>query len=284
MKKILPWIRKGDVIDFTIQSIPGENFSGKVTYIDPFIDAQTRVAQVRVELNNPKQKLKPEMFTNGILKSNIAENTNELLIPKSSILWTGKRAVVYVKVPGRETASFIYRQITLGAEAGNFYVVADGLSEGEEIATNGVFKIDAAAQLAGKPSMMNPVGGKVSTGHNHGDTEMEETTEVDHSAHQQSKPKMTNMDANLEHAMFKVSGNCEMCKSTIEKAASSLTGVNLAEWSTETKEIHLSYNKDKVNLSEIHKAIANAGYDTELEKADDEVYNNLPGCCQYTRE
>lgn len=168
----LPWVRKGDNINFTIQSVPGETFNGKISYIDPFIDAQTRVAQVRVELNNPKQQLKPEMFANGILKSNITENTNELLIPKSSILWTGKRAVVYVKVPGRETASFIYREITLGAEAGNFYVVINGLSEGEEIATNGVFKIDAAAQLEGKPSMMNPDGGQVMSGHNHGGMDM----------------------------------------------------------------------------------------------------------------
>ena len=51
---------------------------------------------------------------------------------------------------------------------GDFYVVKSGLQEGEEIATNGVFRIDAAAQLAGKPSMMNPEGTKVSTGHNHG--------------------------------------------------------------------------------------------------------------------
>lgn len=152
----LSWIKNGDKIDFTIQSVPGEIYTGKVTHIDPFIDAQTRVAQVRVELNNPQQQLKPGMFTSGILISNTAENTNELLIPKSSILWTGKRAVVYVKIPERKTASFIYREIVLGPEAGNLYVVRDGLSEGEEIAVNGVFKIDAAAQLAGKSSMMNP--------------------------------------------------------------------------------------------------------------------------------
>ena len=270
----LPWIRKGDVIDFTIQSIPGENFSGKVTYIDPFIDAQTRVAQVRVELNNPKQKLKPEMFTNGILKSNVAENTNELLIPKSSILWTGKRAVVYIKVPGRESASFIYRQITLGAEAGNFYVVADGLSEGEEIATNGVFKIDAAAQLAGKSSMMNPDGGQVSTGHNHGETTAKVGNE--HEGHDMS-------DANLKHETFKVSGNCEMCKSTIETTTKALPGVNVANWNVETKELHVSFNEEKSSLSDIHKAIAKSGYDTELETAPKNAYDDLPACCQYTR-
>lgn len=271
----LPWIKKGDDIEFTLQSVPGKQFNGKVTFIDPFIDAQTRVAQVRVELRNTDGQLKPEMFANGILKSNTAQNTNELLIPKSAILWTGKRAVVYVKVPDRETSSFIYREIVLGPEAGNFYVVSEGLSEGEEIAMNGVFKIDAAAQLAGKSSMMNPSGGQVSTGHNHGETPMKGADE--HAGHDMS-------DANLNHETFKVSGNCGMCEETIETAAKALEGVNEADWSQETKMIHVSFNSDKVKLAEIHKAIAKAGYDTELEKAIDEVYNGLPGCCQYTRE
>ena len=108
------------------------------------------------------------MFANGIIKPRLASTTKDLLIPKTSVLWTGKRAVVYVKNQDRETSSFLYREITLGPEAGDFYVVKDGLSEGEEIATNGVFKIDAAAQLEGKPSMMNPQGGKAAMVHNHG--------------------------------------------------------------------------------------------------------------------
>lgn len=166
----LPWIKMRDHVELTIQSLPGKSFEGKVAYIDPFINPTTRVAKVRIELPNPGLKLKPEMFVRGILHSKIAESADNLLIPKSSILWTGKRAVVYVKVPDRESPSFLYREITLGPEAGNFYVVADGLFEGEVIAVNGVFKIDAAAQLEGKPSMMNPGGGKVSMGHNHGGT------------------------------------------------------------------------------------------------------------------
>jgi len=180
----LPWIRINDKVEFTLQSLPGKIYEGKVKFIDPFINANTRVAQVRVELSNAGLILKPEMFANGILTSKHAEKANEILIPKSSVLWTGKRAVVYVKIPEREIPSFIYREITLGPEAGNFYVVSEGLNEGEEIALNGVFKIDAAAQLAGKPSMMNPEGGKVITGHQHGDmpgkdkemTDMDNTT------------------------------------------------------------------------------------------------------------
>ena len=177
----LPWIKTGDQIGLTIQSIPGKKFEGTVAHIDPFINPKSRVAKVRIELPNPGLKLKPEMFANGVLYSKIAESSDHLLIPKSSILWTGKRAVVYVKVPGRESPSFLYREITLGPEAGNFYVVADGLLEGEVIAVNGVFKIDAAAQLEGKPSMMNPGGGKVSLGHDHGS--MSEAEEHDHSEH-----------------------------------------------------------------------------------------------------
>lgn len=168
----IPWIKKGDQADFTIQSLPGKTYSGKITFIDPFINASTRVAKVRVELNNPRLEIKPEMFVKGTILSKIGEGNQEVIIPKSSILWTGKRSVIYVKVPDRKNPTFIYREITLGPEAGNFYLVADGLSEGEEIVTYGTFKIDAAAQLEGKPSMMNPEGGKVSTGHNHGGTIM----------------------------------------------------------------------------------------------------------------
>jgi Cu(I)/Ag(I) efflux system membrane fusion protein len=185
----LPWIKMGDHVELSIPSIPGKEYEGKVAHIDPYIDAKTRIAKVRIELPNAGLKLKPEMFANGVLHSNIAESSDRLLIPKSSILWTGKRSVVYVKVPERESPTFLYREITLGPEAGNFYVVVDGLMEGEIIAVNGVFKIDAAAQLEGKPSMMNPGGGRVSLGHDHGSMNAgEEVDQADHSEHQTFEP------------------------------------------------------------------------------------------------
>lgn len=160
----LPWIKKGDQATFTIQSLPGKTYTGKVAFIDPFLNAATRVAKVRVELNNPNQEVKPEMFVNGYIESKIAGKSQDILVPKSAVLWTGKKAVVYVKKPYAENPTFNYREIVLGPEAGSFYVVAEGLSEGEEIAVNGVFKIDAAAQLQGLPSMMNPEGGDSGAG------------------------------------------------------------------------------------------------------------------------
>ncbi|WP_187770995.1 efflux RND transporter periplasmic adaptor subunit [Cyclobacterium marinum] len=155
----LPWIQVGDKIEFTVQSIPGKTFQSKITFIDPVIDRSTRVASVRVEVDNPKGILKPEMFAQGIIKAELPEVENAVTIPKSSILWTGKRAVVYVKDQASDKPIFEFREISLGADAGDYYIVQDGLTAGEEIVANGTFKIDAAAQLQGKVSMMNPEGG-----------------------------------------------------------------------------------------------------------------------------
>ncbi len=160
----IPWIRKGDRVKFTVQAVPGKEFTGRITYIDPFVSPDSRVAKVRVEVKNPGHKLLPEMFVNGMVKAKLTDKTDALIIPKSAALWTGKRAVVYVKVPHEKTISFVYREVILGADLGEFYIVEKGLEDGEEVATNGVFRIDASAQLLGQKSMMNPEGGKVSTG------------------------------------------------------------------------------------------------------------------------
>jgi len=151
----LPWIRNGDRVQFAIQSLPDRSFTGRIDFIDPMINPQTRIAQVRVEVPNPGLLLKPEMFANGVVSSQVAGNSREIVIPKTAVLWTGKRAVVYVKEPERDQPTFRYAEITLGPSAGNSYVVKAGLQAGDEIAVNGVFSIDAAAQLAGKTSMMN---------------------------------------------------------------------------------------------------------------------------------
>ena len=161
----LPWVKLGDEITIDLKSLPGEVFKGKVAFIDPFINPQTRVAYVRVELDNSKGLFKPDMFANGMMSSSLKSTGDVILIPKSAVLWTGKRAVVYVKLPHRKHTTFIYREVVLGTETGDYYIISSGLMEGEVVASNGVFKIDASAQLAGKKSMMSPDGGAKMTGH-----------------------------------------------------------------------------------------------------------------------
>lgn len=155
----LQFLRKGEKISFTLQSLPGENFSANIVFVDPVIDPVTRVAKVRVEIVNQSGRFKPEMFATGIVSSNLVKYRDNMVIPKSAVLWTGKRSIVYVKQPDTDEPVFKLREIGLGPMLGESYVVTDGLSEGEEIVTSGAFNVDAAAQLEGKPSMMNPAGG-----------------------------------------------------------------------------------------------------------------------------
>ncbi len=151
----LPFLKVGNIVSFTLQALPGTSFSANIQFIDPVIDPVNRVAKVRVEVSNGGGKLKPEMFATGVVKANLNEFKDKLVIPRSAVLWTGKRSIVYVKQPDTQEINFKMREIELGPMLGNSYVVLGGLNEGEEIVTDGTFSVDAAAQLAGKPSMMN---------------------------------------------------------------------------------------------------------------------------------
>jgi Cu(I)/Ag(I) efflux system membrane fusion protein len=277
----LSWIKSGQNLEFTAQAIPGKTFSGKVTFIDPVVDASSRITKVRVEVPNPGLQFKPEMFVNGIIKSQQTGSGDQLIIPQSAVLWTGTRSVVYVKLPEADHPTFKMREITLGSSMKDTYVVMDGLAEGEEIVTNGTFSVDAAAQLAGKTSMMNPSGEKASTvshagmemGSGSGDQQKKEQREMD--------LKEDSKMAKMEHQMIRVSGNCEMCKDRIETAAKSVSGVMSAEWSAEKQMLHAEFDPAKTSSDAIQKAIAKVGHDTDKYKAPDNIYKELPECCLY---
>src|SRR5690606_31250235 len=148
-ERTLNWIKEGSTISFTVGSLPGETFEGKVDFVDPLLNDQTRVSSARVVVDNSEGRLKPGMFVTGILEIPVQEE-GQLNVPKSAVLWTGERSIVYVK----EHGGFKLRNVVLGPELGGAYMIAQGLNPGEEIVVNGTFTVDAAAQLAGKPSMM----------------------------------------------------------------------------------------------------------------------------------
>lgn len=261
----LPFLKVGDKVTFTLQAIPNKTFSGQISFIDPILDKTTRTAKVRVVTNNPGLALKPEMYANATIQAPLRQNNDQIVIPKSAVLWTGKRSIVYIKEPNIETPAFMLREVELGPFLGDAYVVLSGLNDGETIVTNGVFTIDASAQLEGKPSMMNsdvtaPISGHTAHGHAHTKTD---------GIHAQIKD---------------VQGLCEMCQDRIEKAAMSVMGVSSADWGSKTKILHLNYDKKETNIETVSKAIAKAGHDVgEKYKADDKVYNTLPGCCKYRK-
>lgn len=146
-------IRKGDDLSFSVSAYPGRAFNAKVTYIDPVLNPDTRTVGVRAEATNRNFELKPEMFVSANISTGQAAQSG-LMIPKTAILWTGPRSVVYVQVGDKEAPAFEMREVELGPRVGEDYLVLSGVEEGDQVVSNGVFAIDAAAQLSGNYSMM----------------------------------------------------------------------------------------------------------------------------------
>lgn len=150
----LQFLNLGNEINFSVAGFPGDEFKAKITFIDRLINPNTRAASVRAEITNSGQKLKPEMFVTARIRTNAKSAASGISVPRTAVLWSGKRSVIYVKVPDAEMPSFEMREVTLGPRMGDNYIIEAGLQAGEEIVTNGVFAIDAAAQLSGQFSMM----------------------------------------------------------------------------------------------------------------------------------
>lgn len=134
-------VKVGHRATLSSPSYPGKTFVGKVTFIYPFLNPETRSMKVRVELANRDGLLKPDMFVTASLQ---APGSQALAVPASAVLDTGKRQIVYVEAaPG----TFRPREVSLGAKNGDHVPVLSGLSAGERVATSGGFLIDANSQI-----------------------------------------------------------------------------------------------------------------------------------------
>jgi membrane fusion protein, copper/silver efflux system len=148
-------LRVGTPMQFTVEAFPGQTFSGAISFIDPVVDAGRRTARVRVQVANPGARLKPGMLVRG-LGGGAPSTDAALVIPVSAPLVTGRRAVVYVQMPGYEQPTFEARDVSLGERKGEYWQVLSGVGEGELVVVNGAFKIDSELQIRGRPSMMAP--------------------------------------------------------------------------------------------------------------------------------
>ena len=145
----------GDKIKMEFSSYPGKIFLGQVNFINPIVDPATQVAQIRVIYTNTLEPVYPGTSVKGIFKSEPNDDKKMIIIPKTAVLWTGKRSIVYVKDLISNEPTFHLREVTLGNLNSSGYAIIKGLEVGEEVVVNGAFTIDAAAQLEGRNSMMN---------------------------------------------------------------------------------------------------------------------------------
>jgi multidrug efflux pump subunit AcrA (membrane-fusion protein) len=134
-------ITVGDEAEIQLPYNPDKSFKGKISYIYPEIELETRTAKARIEIGNPDQTLKPGMFSNISLKKNLGE---AIVIPDDAVIDTGTRKIVFVKTGA---SRFEPRDITAGPRIENTFAILSGLKEGEEVVTSTHFLIDAESKF-----------------------------------------------------------------------------------------------------------------------------------------
>jgi len=156
----LPDIRIGEKAIIRTPTVPGREFPGIVTFIDPNFDAATRSTKVRIEVENPladgdQQGLRRLLPHRAYAEADlIAELGERLVVPRSAVLRDGRREVVYLeKAPGK----YIQRAVKTGRVAGNKVEILAGLNAGDKVVANGNLMIDAEAQLRGGDIQEAPV-------------------------------------------------------------------------------------------------------------------------------
>ena len=139
----LPMLRIGQEITVTSSSYPGEQFKGQLTLVDPFIDDVKRTGRVRLDIQNPDLKLKPDMYVDLVLEMDMGKS---LVVPVSAVMPTGKRNIAFVD---KGNGKLEPRLLVLGGKYGDVYAVTSGLKEGERVVASANFLIDAEAKIQG---------------------------------------------------------------------------------------------------------------------------------------
>jgi len=138
----MPWIELGQTAEMTLESNPGRVFRGRVSFVYPFVEPRTRTVKVRLEFENPDRSLKPDMYSNVVLKSR--RRGASLVVPEEAVILSGERSIVIV---ARGKGKFSPRVVRLGVESQGLYEVLEGLEEGEEVVTSAHFLIDSESRL-----------------------------------------------------------------------------------------------------------------------------------------
>jgi Cu(I)/Ag(I) efflux system membrane fusion protein/cobalt-zinc-cadmium efflux system membrane fusion protein len=150
-------IKIGAPATLTVNTYLGRTFTGRVDFIYPQVDMDTRTAKVRVVFSNPRLQLKPGMYVNVSLKVPMG---SQLVIPASGVLQSGTRAIAFVE---RSDGYIEPREVQLGSRVGDDFIVLKGLKPGEQIVTSANFLIDSESQLqAALGSFVPPGAGEAS--------------------------------------------------------------------------------------------------------------------------
>ncbi|MBH47253.1 MAG: efflux transporter periplasmic adaptor subunit [Halobacteriovorax sp.] len=137
-------VQNGQDVSLRFSALPGKILKSKLDFVSPVIDLKTRTLKVRATIDNEDGALKIGMVADGSLQVNL--NSDELVVPRSVVVDTGKRKIIWIQTGDRK---FEAKTIRTGHIAGSFIQVIEGLSAGDKIVEKGNFLLDAQAQLFG---------------------------------------------------------------------------------------------------------------------------------------
>jgi membrane fusion protein, copper/silver efflux system len=149
----MPLVATGQEATIHFPYLSNRTFDSKVTFIYPHIEAQTRRGQIRLELDNPDELIRPEMWANVEIK---VETGSRLTVPASSVIDTGQRYVAFVDGADRHLEP---RDVKIGLKTDDYWEVLSGLKEGEQVVSRALFLVDSESQLKAAIAGMGSAGG-----------------------------------------------------------------------------------------------------------------------------
>lgn len=135
------FIKTGQNAEITSTSYPNEIFNAKINFVDPIFDASSRTLQVRIDVSNRDNKLKPDMYVKVKINTFYSQNP---AVPKNAVIRTGDKDIVYVE---KEEGVYVPRNVKIGYQQDGYYEILSGLKEGEKVVSSGGFLIDSESQI-----------------------------------------------------------------------------------------------------------------------------------------
>jgi multidrug efflux pump subunit AcrA (membrane-fusion protein) len=144
----LPLVRIGMEGELRVPYLPGREWRGSVTYVNPTVEEKTRTVKVRLELENKGEELKPDMFADVLLQADLGSG---LAVPEGAVVDSGGRKLVFLD---RGEGRFEPREVQLGVKVGSGFQVLAGLTEGQRVVTSANFLLDSESSLKAALSAM----------------------------------------------------------------------------------------------------------------------------------
>lgn len=189
----LPWVKIGSQVEIELSYLPGKPFRGRITYIYPYLNMETKTAKARVEVQNTQNfELKPDMY--ATVKISSPARVFDVAVPEEAIIRSGERNIAVMSLGG---GYFDPREVKLGVTAEGYVQILEGIREGEKIVVSSQFLIDsesnlkaAISQMAGHAGMdmSKPMEGEKAGGAEHEGHKMADTTKSgEHSGHEMNQ-------------------------------------------------------------------------------------------------